>query len=153
MNQQRGNGNQTSSPTGYSQAMPPTQQAPPVSSHNGPNTDSAPNGSEKQVKSDSKFFFQPKYAKLGVKGNFMPLAAKPANVDLADWLAHQSMSRQAEPTFFALLMACSCRELSLGINDCTVYPGNRYKYWKASLQSRKLPHNDCRLVSPCHALS
>jgi hypothetical protein len=37
----------------------------------------------------AKFFFMEKYAKLGVKGNFMPLAAQPKNVDLGDWLAHQ----------------------------------------------------------------
>ena len=39
-----------------------------------------------------KYFFLEKYAKLGVKGNFMPLAAQPVNVDLAEWLAHQSKS-------------------------------------------------------------
>ena len=39
-----------------------------------------------------KFFFQEKYAKLGVRGNFMPLAAQPKNVDLGDWLAHQCES-------------------------------------------------------------
>ena len=36
-----------------------------------------------------KFFFREKYARLGVKGNFMPLAAQPKNVDLGEWLAHQ----------------------------------------------------------------
>ena len=36
-----------------------------------------------------KFFFQERYARLGVKGNFMPLAAQPTNVDLGEWLAHQ----------------------------------------------------------------
>ena len=36
-----------------------------------------------------KFFFREKFAKLGVKGNFMPLAAQPKNVDLGDWLASQ----------------------------------------------------------------
>ena len=36
-----------------------------------------------------KFFFREKFAKLGVRGNFMPLAAQPKNVDLGDWLAHQ----------------------------------------------------------------
>ena len=40
-----------------------------------------------------KFFFREKYAKLGVKGNFMPLAAQPKNVDLADWLAHQAVEQ------------------------------------------------------------
>ena len=38
-----------------------------------------------------KFFFQEKYARLGVKGNFMPLSAQPTNVDLGEWLAHQGM--------------------------------------------------------------
>ncbi|MCJ1443404.1 MAG: hypothetical protein MMC23_003902 [Stictis urceolatum] len=40
-----------------------------------------------------KFFFREKYAKLGVKGNFMPLAAQPKNVDLGDWLAHQAVEQ------------------------------------------------------------
>lgn len=40
----------------------------------------------------TKFFFREKYARLGVKGNFMPLAAQPKNVDLGEWLAHQSTS-------------------------------------------------------------
>ena len=40
-----------------------------------------------------KFFFMEKYARLGVKGNFMPLAAQPANVDLGEWLAHQGKLR------------------------------------------------------------
>lgn len=35
------------------------------------------------------FFFREKYATLGVKGNFMPLAAQPKSVDLGEWLAHQ----------------------------------------------------------------
>ena len=43
----------------------------------------------------TKFFFQEKYAKLGVRGNFMPLAAQPKNVDLGDWLAHQCEWRQS----------------------------------------------------------
>ena len=37
----------------------------------------------------TKFFFTEKYARLGVKGNQMPVAAKPVNVDLGEWLAHQ----------------------------------------------------------------
>ena len=37
----------------------------------------------------TKYFFQERFAKLGVKGNFMPLAAQPKHVDLGDWLAHQ----------------------------------------------------------------
>ena len=44
-----------------------------------------------------KFFFQEKYAKLGVKGNFMPLAAQPKNVELGDWLAHQGQKFDLGP--------------------------------------------------------
>ena len=70
-------------------------QSPSFSSQTGPNSEHGANAPERQVKTDSKYFFQPRYAKLGVKGNFMPLAAKPANVDLADWLAHQSNNQHA----------------------------------------------------------
>ncbi|MCJ1478625.1 hypothetical protein MMC13_007306 [Lambiella insularis] len=38
----------------------------------------------------TKFFFREKFAKLGVKGNFMPLAAQPKHMDFGDWLAHQA---------------------------------------------------------------
>ena len=49
-------------------------------------------GNEPPAPEPTKFFFQEKYAKLGVRGNFMPLAAQPKNVDLGDWLAHQCRS-------------------------------------------------------------
>jgi hypothetical protein len=38
----------------------------------------------------SKYFFQEKYAPLNVKGNFLTLCACPKNVELGEWLAHQS---------------------------------------------------------------
>lgn len=38
-----------------------------------------------------KYFFQEKYAPLNVKGNFLTLCACPKNVELGEWLAHQSM--------------------------------------------------------------
>ena len=51
------------------------------------------NGTETQLPAEPpKYFFLEKFAKLGVKGNFMPLAAQPVNVDLAEWIAHQSKS-------------------------------------------------------------
>lgn len=90
MNQQRTNGSPNASPTGYSQPAPPLTHSTSYSSQTGPGSENGSNALEKQVKSDSKYFFQPRFAKLGVKGNFMPLAAQPANADLADWLAHQS---------------------------------------------------------------
>lgn len=45
-----------------------------------------------------KFFFREKFAKLGVRGNFMPLAAQPKNVDLGDWLAHQGKCSRSNTT-------------------------------------------------------
>jgi hypothetical protein len=36
-----------------------------------------------------KKFFNEKYAKCSVKGNFLTLAAQPKNVELGEWLAHQ----------------------------------------------------------------
>jgi hypothetical protein len=38
-----------------------------------------------------KYFFEERYAPLNVKGNFLTLCACPKNVDLGEWLAHQSM--------------------------------------------------------------
>lgn len=43
----------------------------------------------------AKYFFQEKYAPLNVKGNFLTLCACPKNVELGEWLAHQSMSISA----------------------------------------------------------
>ena len=54
-----------------------------------------------------KFFFQEKYTKLGVKGNFMPLAAQPKNVELGDWLAHQGLT--------LLLMKCNFANIRYSI--------------------------------------
>ena len=72
--------------------MPALNQSSSYSSNTGPSSDSVANNEEQPTAAESpKFFFREKYAKLGVKGNFMPLAAQPANVDLADWLAHQSL--------------------------------------------------------------
>ena len=38
---------------------------------------------------EPKRFFNEKYAKCSVKGNFLTLAAQPKNVELGEWLAHQ----------------------------------------------------------------
>lgn len=90
--QQRSNGSPNPSPTTFAPTMPPLIQSSSTSSNTGPSSDStADNAEQPTLAEPPKFFFREKYAKLGVKGNFMPLAAQPANVDLADWLAHQSL--------------------------------------------------------------
>lgn len=56
----------------------------------GSNSENGPTNGDAQIEAEPvKFFFREKYARLGVKGNFMPLAAQPKNVDLGEWLAHQ----------------------------------------------------------------
>ena len=90
--QQRTNGSPNPSPTTFAPTMPPLNQSPSASSNPGSSSDNTANNAEQPTLAEPpKFFFRDKYAKLGVKGNFMPLAAQPANVDLADWLAHQSL--------------------------------------------------------------
>ena len=89
--QQRPNGSQNPSPTAFSPNMPPLTQSPSLSSTIG--SENGHNGAESPVEAEpTKFFFREKYARLGVKGNFMPLAAQPKNVDLGEWLAHQGTS-------------------------------------------------------------
>ena len=151
MNQHRANGSPVPSPTGYAQPASSLTHAASFSSQSEANseTGSAATGAEKQVKSDSKYFFQPRFAKLGVKGNFMPLAAQPANADLADWLAHQS------ELHFGHLQACcfshairSRRELSRSCYPCQMHSGDQYQQRQQSyLQCRNLSHNDRRPVS------
>lgn len=87
--------------------MTPLTQTVSASSTAGPASDVGSNISEKSIKSDAKYFNNPKYAKLGVKGNFMPLAAKPANMDLADWLAHQGDSQASHLITFKSLIGQS----------------------------------------------
>lgn len=45
---------------------------------------------------ETKRFFNEKYAKCSVKGNFLTLAAQPKNVELGEWLAHQCMDQQTK---------------------------------------------------------
>ena len=89
--QQRVNGSPNPSPTGFSPTMQPLNQTASSSSTIGSVVENGASGTENQIVAETpKFFFQERFAKLGVKGNFMPLAAQPSNVELADWLAHQS---------------------------------------------------------------
>jgi len=75
------NGSPAPSPTSSVPDMPTLLNSPSVSSIlSYENTYSE--GSNKK-------FFNEKYAKCSVKGNFLTLAAQPKNVELGEWLAHQ----------------------------------------------------------------
>ena len=91
--QQRLNGSPNPSPTTFSPPMPPLNQQATSSNAASVDENGAGNAEDQAISEPPKFFFQERFAKLGVKGNFMPLAAQPSNVELADWLAHQSELR------------------------------------------------------------
>ncbi|MCJ1372275.1 hypothetical protein MMC20_003498 [Loxospora ochrophaea] len=88
--QQRANGSQISSPTISSPTTPGVPNSPSPTAGMAPNSTFS---SEPQPGPEpTRLFFQERYAsKLGVRGNFLPLAAKPENVDLGEWLAHQTV--------------------------------------------------------------
>ena len=88
-NQQR---SQNPSPTTGNPTMPPSSTPVSFPTNPGSSVDNDANGADSPGPEPTKFFFQEKYAKLGVRGNFMPLAALPKYVDAGDWLAHQSKS-------------------------------------------------------------
>jgi hypothetical protein len=62
-------------------AMPPLMNSPSISS--------AYSVESSFADGETKKFFNEKYAKCSVKGNFLTLAAQPKNVELGEWLAHQ----------------------------------------------------------------
>jgi hypothetical protein len=75
------NGSPAPSPTSSTPEMPPLLNPPSASS-----TLSYENA---YGEGSNKKFFNEKYAKCSVKGNFLTLAAQPKNVELGEWLAHQ----------------------------------------------------------------
>ena len=97
----QGPGSQTASAAiAYGPAVPPPMPSlntsasfssgmgPETSSPHVENQDS--NEGETIEKEPPKFFFfREKFARLSVKGNFTPLAARPEYVEPGEWLAHQ----------------------------------------------------------------
>ena len=81
---QRGNSSSGPSPSSSSHALHQT-----TSFSSNMSSDEMQQAGDSQLDPEpTKFFFQETYARLGVKGNFLPLAAQPPNVDLGEWLAH-----------------------------------------------------------------
>lgn len=92
-NNNTGNNNNALKMNNGSPAQSPVAQSPQVSPH--PNSPSL--GSPLSMDSPAaydpdapKYFFQEKYAPLNVRGNFLTLCACPKNVELGEWLSHQS---------------------------------------------------------------
>lgn len=77
---------QAPAPVAYAPQPGPMPNSPSVAS-----TLSIENAPPNNNDDTPKYFFQEKYAPLNVKGNFLTLCACPKNVELGEWLAHQSM--------------------------------------------------------------
>jgi len=75
------NGSPAPSPTSSVPEMPTMLNSPSVSS--------ILSYENTYGEGSNKKFFNEKYAKCSVKGNFLTLAAQPKNVELGEWLAHQ----------------------------------------------------------------
>lgn len=87
--QKPGNGGQ--SPTGFGQALSPSQSSLNPSPSPSPSA-VIDNPMNQDIGNRGRpFFFREQYANLIVKGNFMTLAAKPVLVEEGEWLAHQGM--------------------------------------------------------------
>ncbi|SLM38197.1 Mob1/phocein [Lasallia pustulata] len=92
-NQPKANGSQNSSPTTFTPPPNSTTNSPSLPSMSSSDTGMANVENHPGREPPKPFFFREKYATLGVKGNFMPLAAQPRYVDLGEWLAHQAVEQ------------------------------------------------------------
>lgn len=161
MNQQKGPGSGAPSPTiPYGPSLPPAMPALNTSGSFAPSADaSSPqvenqsfnhNQAEPMEKEKPKYFFNPKFAKLGVKGNFMPLAAQPKNVDIAEWLAHHCMDLSLqEPKYIPLIIFFLCRYGAVPSSSCLAchHPRSRHQHRHGNLQPQSMSRHVCWPVS------
>ncbi|KAL8974493.1 MAG: hypothetical protein Q9197_001255 [Variospora fuerteventurae] len=91
---------QNGSPTTGNPSNIPTNALAQFPAPAGPNTHETVQSGGDALPESPKFFFMEEHAKLGVKGNMHPLAAKPIYLDLADWLAHQTVEQYRLLTWY-----------------------------------------------------
>lgn len=94
-NNKNNNNNNNNAPPKSPAPLPVAQASPISPAPNSPSLGSPlPMDSPAAYDPDApKYFFQEKYAPLNVRGNFLTLCACPKNVELGEWLAHQSKQR------------------------------------------------------------
>ena len=97
-----------------------------------------------------KYFFQEKYAQLNVKGNFLTLCACPKNVELGEWLAHQSESHP-QLVFDGRLEltgdSCSRRAVSFASWHASGHTRAQWPHRSSDLQRKHMPYHVCWTVS------
>ncbi|KAI4144650.1 MAG: hypothetical protein L6R39_004096 [Caloplaca ligustica] len=84
---------QNGSPATGNPTNPPSNTPASFPAAAGPNANDTLQIGGDAAPESPKFFFVEEYAKLGVKGNMHPLAAKPVYLEIADWLAHQTVEQ------------------------------------------------------------
>ncbi|KAL8904458.1 MAG: hypothetical protein Q9207_003256 [Kuettlingeria erythrocarpa] len=91
---------QNGSPTTSNSSNVPTNTLASFPAAAGPNANETLQIGGDAPPEHPKFFFMEEHAKLGVKGNMNPLAIKPVYLDMADWLAHQTVEQYRLLTWF-----------------------------------------------------
>ncbi|KAL8879232.1 MAG: hypothetical protein Q9198_003120 [Flavoplaca austrocitrina] len=84
--------------------------------------DASKTGTDLQAPEETKWYFKEAYAKLSVKGNFMPLAAKPSYLDLGDWLAHQTVEQYRLISYFIVTIQEKNQNTDIEICNATQCP-------------------------------
>jgi hypothetical protein len=117
-----------------SSTSPTTQTPPPMPNLSQSNSMSSNFSTDiPYTEVEPKKFFNEKYAKCSVKGNFLTLAAQPKNVELGEWLAHQRMfHRKRVEVAVRGLTHHSCRNEPPPHRHDPSYPRNRHEH--------RLPH-------------
>ncbi|TKX22313.1 hypothetical protein C1H76_5421 [Elsinoe australis] len=141
--QKPGNGGQ--SPTGFGQALSPSQSSLNPSPSPSPSA-VIDNPMNQDIGNRGRpFFFREQYANLIVKGNFMTLAAKPVLVEEGEWLAHQVVEQNRLLDGMLKVIQESDRSTALPIcnqHTCpsmTAGPGVTYTWLDANKNSVRVP--------------
>ncbi|CAL8583740.1 hypothetical protein XPA_009359 [Xanthoria parietina] len=151
-NQQR---SQNTSPvTGNPTNPSPSSTGAPVSFPSNPGAsveDTSKTGADCLAPEETKWFFKEAYAKLSVKGNFMPLAAKPSYLDLGDWLAHQTVEQYRLITYFIVSVQevnQNTNTVVCNANECpTMSAGRHYIYTWLNNERKPIPVPACQYIA------
>ncbi|KAL8917254.1 MAG: hypothetical protein Q9172_005929 [Xanthocarpia lactea] len=151
-NQQR---SQNTSPvTGNPTNPSPSSTGAPVSFPSNPSAiveDTSKTGGDPLAPEETKWFFKEAYSKLSVKGNFMPLAAKPSYLDLGDWLAHQTVEQYRLINYFIVTIQETNHNTNTAICNATECPnmsaGRHYTYTWLNHERKPIPVPACQYIA------
>ncbi|KAL8771117.1 MAG: hypothetical protein Q9209_003288 [Squamulea sp. 1 TL-2023] len=144
----------TSPVTGNPANQSPSSAGAPVTfpSNPTPNVEDALKaGGEPLAPEELKWFFKEAHSKLGVKGNFMPLAAKPTYLDLGDWLAHQTVEQYRLVSYFVVAIQETNHNTNTTVCNATECPtmsaGRHYTYTWLNNERKPIPVPACQYIA------